>query len=156
MRADRYQRETARRQTPTGGEQPRTADCRDCGHEVSRRAFQCPHCGAPRPAGSAWLGHGFEYKSRATLLGLPLVHISFKYRGRCAPVPAVGIIAIGQFGAGVITIAQFGVGVLTLAQVGVAGILVGQVGAAYYAIAQAAVVLHDGIGQVIYRIPFPG
>ena len=71
--------------------------CRECQHEISTQAAFCPNCGAPFPARDKGDGWGFEYKSQATLLGLPLLHISFKYRSNCVPVPAKGIIAIGQF-----------------------------------------------------------
>ena len=50
--------------------------CRDCRHTVSEQALACPNCGAPYPAQKQWDGWGFEYKSRATFLGLPLVHVS--------------------------------------------------------------------------------
>jgi uncharacterized membrane protein YvbJ len=84
--------------------------CRECEHAVSEQAVFCPNCGAPYPGRDKWDGHGFEYKSQATLFGLPLLHVSFKYRPDRVPVPAKGIVAIGQFAIGVITISQFGVG----------------------------------------------
>ena len=49
-------------------------ECRDCRHQVSEQALSCPHCGAPYPARAQWDGWGYEYKSKAKLLGLPLVH----------------------------------------------------------------------------------
>jgi hypothetical protein len=49
-------------------------------------------------------------------MGLPLLHISFKYRPNKIPVPAKGIIAIGQFGIGIINISQFGVGIISIGQ----------------------------------------
>jgi hypothetical protein len=49
--------------------------------------------------------HGYEYKSRTTILGLPLVHIRFRSRHdvvRIRPFPvAKGIIAIGDIAIGV-------------------------------------------------------
>ena len=66
------------------------ADCRDCGHHVSTTAVSCPECGAPCPANADWDGWGFEYKSKASLLGLPLLHVSFKYRRNRIPVVANG------------------------------------------------------------------
>lgn len=69
-------------------------ECRECRQKVSEQAFPCPHCGAPYPAKEKWDGWGFEYKSEATLFGLPLVHISFKYRPNRIPVPAKGVISI--------------------------------------------------------------
>ncbi len=90
--------------------------CRECRHEISEQALSCPQCGAPFPAKDKWDGWGYEYKSKITLFDLPLIHISFKYRPNRVPVPAKGIIAIGQFGYGVITIAQFGIGLFSLCQ----------------------------------------
>jgi hypothetical protein len=123
-------------------------NCRDCRHEVSEQAFACPHCGAPYPARAKWDGFGFEYKSQATLMGLPLVHISFKYRGR-RPVPAVGVVAIGQFACGIITLSQFGVGVVSVSQFTVAGFALAQFGLAYSLIAQMGLYVHEGHGQLV-------
>lgn len=126
--------------------------CRDCGQEVSDQAIVCPGCGAPYPAKARWDGWGFEYKSKAALMGLPLLHISFKYRANRVPVPARGIIAIGQFACGVVTISQFGVGVLSLSQFTIAGLAVAQIGVAYSLIAQVGLYLHSGYGQVVKSI----
>ncbi len=110
--------------------------CRECSHEVSEQADACPNCGAPYPAKEQWDGHGFEYKSKATLIGLPILHISFKYRQNRMPVPAVGVIAIGQFAIGGISISQFGVGIFSVSQFTVAAIAVAQFAAGYDGIAQ--------------------
>src|SRR5678816_3422397 len=83
--------------------------CRECRHQISENAFACPQCGAPYPARDVWDGWGYEYKSKITIAGLPLVHISFKYRPNRRPVVARGVIAIGQFACGVVCIAQFSV-----------------------------------------------
>lgn len=123
--------------------------CRECQHDVSDQAMACPHCGAPHPTQEKWDGWGFEYKSEATLLGLPLLHISFKYKPNRVPVPAKGIIAIGQFGAGVLSICQFGVGVFSLSQFTVAGFALAQFAFAYSLIAQIGVYVHEGHGQVV-------
>lgn len=111
-------------------------DCRACRHQVSEEAIQCPNCGAPHPAKEKWNGYGFEYKTKTTFLGLPLLHISFKYRANRVPVPAVGVIAIGQFATGGITISQFGLGVFSLSQFTVAYLAVAQFAAAYAGVAQ--------------------
>jgi hypothetical protein len=126
--------------------------CRECGHEVSEQAFTCPNCGAPQPAGEKWDGWGFEYKSEATLFGWPLLHISFKYRANRRPVPARGIIAIGQFGLGVITISQFGVGLFSVSQFTVAGYALAQFGIAYSLIAQFGLYLDRGWGQFVRNL----
>ena len=57
---------------------------------------------------------------------MPIVHISFKYRPNRMPVPAKGIIAIGQFACGVVTISQFGVGLVSVSQFTVAGFALAQ------------------------------
>jgi hypothetical protein len=95
--------------------------CRECRHEVSEQAAACPHCGAPYPTREKWDGWGFEYKSQATLWSLPPLHISFKYRPNRIPVPAKGIIAIGQFACGVFTLSQFGAGFISISQFTIAG-----------------------------------
>ncbi len=109
----------------------------------------CPNCGAPFPAKEKWDGWGFEYKSEANLLGLPLVHISFKYRPNRIPVPARGVIAIGQFACGVITISQFGIGVVSISQFTVAVYALAQFALAYSLIAQVGIYIHQGYGQLV-------
>jgi hypothetical protein len=63
--------------------------CRECKREVSEQAFSCPNCGAPYPAKEQWDGWGYEYKSNLSFFGLPLLHISFKYRPNRRPVVAI-------------------------------------------------------------------
>ncbi len=126
--------------------------CRECRNEISEQAFACPNCGAPYPARQSWDGWGYEYKSKLVIAGLPLLHISFKYRANRTPVVACGIIAIGQFGCGVICIAQFGVGVLSIAQFTVAGFALAQFALAYSLIAQFAVYLAEGHGQRVFSL----
>lgn len=86
--------------------------CRECGKNTSPNAQACPHCGAPFPAREDWKGYGFEWKSKATFCGYPLVHIAFGRDTQGRTRVAKGIIAIGQFAIGLVTIAQFGVGFL--------------------------------------------
>jgi hypothetical protein len=126
--------------------------CRECQREVSEQALACPQCGAPYPARASWDCWGYEYKSQVTIAGLPLVHISFKYRPNRTPVVARGIIAIGQFGCGVVCISQFGVGVLCVSQFTVAGLALAQFGAAYSLIAQFGVYVAEGHGQFVVRL----
>jgi len=123
--------------------------CRECHQEISEQAASCPNCGAPFPAKAKWDGWGFEYKSETTLLGLPVVHISFKYRPNRVPVPAKGIIAIGQFACGIITISQFGIGFISLSQFSVAVYALAQFAFAYNLIAQLGIYIHAGHGQVV-------
>jgi hypothetical protein len=122
--------------------------CRCCQASISEEAISCPHCGAPYPARQNYDGRGYEYKSKTTLFGWPLVHVSFKYRNR-RPVVARGIIAIGQFACGFVTISQFGLGVFSLGQIVLSGLAIAQIGAAYSLIAMVGVYLHEGHGLVV-------
>ena len=94
---------------------------------------------------------GFEYKSR-TVLGLPLIHICYKYRPNGAPVPAKGFIAIGQFGIGVICISQFGIGLISISQITIAGFALAQIAFAYSLIAQIGIYINHGFGQVVWKL----
>ena len=126
--------------------------CRDCGHQISEQAFACPQCSAPFPARASWDGWGYEYKSKTLIGGLPLVHISFKYRPNRRPVVARGVIAIGQFATGIVCIAQFSIGVLSLSQFTVAGFAIAQFAAAYSLVAQIGVYLGEGYGQLVFNL----
>jgi hypothetical protein len=112
----------------------------------------CPNCGAPFPAKNKWDGRGFEYKSGANILGVPLLHVSFKYRPNRLPVPAKGVIAVGQFACGIITISQFGVGVVSISQFTVAGCALAQFAFAYSLIAQLGLYIHAGHGQLVMSL----
>src|SRR6516225_3373636 len=137
--------------------------CRECGHQISEQAFVCPQCGAPYPARESWDGWGYEYKSKTTIAGLPLVHVSFKYRANRTPVVAHGIIAIGQFARGIVAIgqlacgivciAQFSIAVLSLSQFTLAAFAVAQFAVAYSLIAQFGLYLAKGHGQVVFNLP---
>jgi hypothetical protein len=127
-------------------------NCRGCRHEVSEQALACPHCGAPYPAQANWDGWGYEYKSQAEIMGLPLVHISFKYRPNRRPVVARGVFAIGQFACGIFTLSQFGIGVVSVSQFTLAGFAVAQFALAYSLIAQMGLYLHEGHGQVVRNL----
>ena len=127
--------------------------CRDCKTEISDQAVVCVKCGCPYPGWEQWDGYGFEYKSATTIAGLPLIHISFKYRANRTPVVAKGIIAIGQFAAGVVTIAQFGVGLFCIAQFTIAGFALAQFAVAYSLVAQFGIYLNSGKGLLICNLP---
>lgn len=112
----------------------------------------CPQCGAPFPAKEKWDGWGFEYKSKATLLGLPLLHISFKFRPNRVPVPAKGIIAIGQFACGIFTLSQFGIGLVSISQFTIAAYALAQFAFAYSLVAQFGIYIHEGHGQIVIAL----
>ncbi len=126
--------------------------CRECRHEVSEQATACPGCGAPFPAKEKWDGWGFEYKSEATVMGLPWIHISFKFRPNRVPVPAKGVIAIGQFACGIVTLSQFGVGLVSISQFTIAAYALAQFAIAYSLIAQFGIYVHEGYGQLVIAL----
>ena len=126
--------------------------CRECGHTISEQAPVCPSCGVPYPARERWDGWGFEYKSQATLFGLPILHVCFKFRPNRVPVPAKGIIAIGQFACGGLTISQFGVGVFSISQFTIAGFALAQFAVAYSLVAQFGIFLHQGRGLLVWSL----
>lgn len=117
--------------------------CPECGGSVSEKAIACPNCGYPMkpdlaPAAQA-LWRGWEWKSKVTIFGIPLIHIAFGRDKRTGKLlVARGIIAIGQFGIGLITLAQFGIGFLFGFGQFIAGPLV---------IAQFALAYYFGLGQ---------
>jgi hypothetical protein len=59
-----------------------------------------------------WLGIGVQIATEHS--GLPLLHISIKYRSNRRPVVAKGLIAIGQFACGVCPLSQFGEGFVSV------------------------------------------
>jgi hypothetical protein len=126
--------------------------CRECKKEISEQAITCPHCGAPYAAREEWDGWGFEYKSKLVFWGLPLLHVSFKYRPNRMPVVAKGIVAIGQFAYGIVTISQFGIGVFSISQFTVAVYALAQFAAAYSLIAQIGIYIHEGRGQLVRSV----
>lgn len=93
-----------------------------------------------------------RHNSEATLFALPLVHISCKYRPNRMPVPAKGVISIGQFGMGIINISQFGVGLSSLSQFTVAGFALAQFGIAYSLVAQIGLYFDKGYGRIVRNI----
>ena len=82
-------------------------------------------------------------------MGLPLLHISFKYRPNRVPVPAKGVIAIGQFACGIFTLSQFGIGVVSISQFTVAVYALAQFAFAYNLVAQFGIYIHEGHGQLV-------
>jgi len=126
--------------------------CRECRNDISEQALSCPKCGAPYPAKEKWDGWGYEYKSKVIIMGLPLLHISFKYHPNRMPVPAKGIIAIGQFAIGMISIAQFGIGIISVSQFTIAAFALAQFAVAYSLVAQIGLYIDQGHGQFVWNI----
>jgi hypothetical protein len=95
-------------------------DCPECKKTVSDKALTCPSCGFA--IGGRFLG-GYEYRSEAKFLGIPLVHIVLGHginpvTGRIRI--AKGIIAIGNMAIGGVAI-----GGLSLGAISIGGLAVG-------------------------------
>jgi hypothetical protein len=107
-------------------------NCPECSRQVSDQAATCPGCGHPlrpeaelrRSVGTRFYW-GYEYKSKATIWGMPLVHIAqgFTPEGRFRVAKgfiaignvAIGVFAIGGAAVGVFAIAGAGLGVISMA-----------------------------------------
>ena len=126
--------------------------CRECEEPIFEKATKCSKCGAPFPGRETWDGRGYEYKSKASILGLPLLHISFRFGPDHRPVPACGVIAIGQFGIGVVNISQFGVGLVSIGQFTVAGFALAQFALAWDLMAQIGFYFLKGRGQAVISL----
>jgi hypothetical protein len=121
------------------GSEGRLSACRSCWKEVSVEAVTCPHCDAPQPAYQRRVGCGYEWKSKQSLCGWPLVHVACGRDEHNRLRVAKGIVAVGQFAQGGIAIGQFSAGT-------VFGL--GQFVAAPIAIGQVALGLLVGLGQI--------
>ncbi len=127
----------------------RLVPCRSCRREVSREALTCPGCGAPYPGRTVFHGRGYEWKSKKTLFGYPLVHVAFGRDANGRLRVARGIVAVGQFAIGAFTVAQFGVGLVAgIGQFVVAPIAVGQFALGLVAAGQFGIGLLYGAGMI--------
>lgn len=98
-------------------------DCNVCGRRISDRAASCPHCGDPRNQAefaAAFGRGGYEYKSQAAFLGLPLIHVAVGLDPKTGRKRiAKGVIAIGDIAVGVFALGGVALGGLTLGGVSV-------------------------------------
>ncbi|MBN2243077.1 MAG: hypothetical protein JW793_10335 [Acidobacteria bacterium] len=91
-----------------------------------------------------------EYRSRKTILGMPLVHYT---RGKCPEtgrrIVARGFIAVGRMAVGVIALGHVSAGIIAFGQASLGLLLsVAQAGAGFMALGQLALGIHLGIGQL--------
>jgi len=92
----------------------------------------------------------YEYRSDASLFGLPLVHVVLGRHPETGRVgKAVGIVAIGRIAFGVLPIGQLAIGIVPIGQLALGVVFaVGQGAiAGYDAIGQLAVGSHFALGQ---------
>ncbi len=108
--------------------------CRECGRSISDRATSCPHCGDPlgQAAFATPMGlGGYEYKSQAEFLGLPLIHVAVGLdpktgRKRIAKgIIAIGDIAMGAFALGGVALGGVTLGGVSLGFAALGGLAIG-------------------------------
>ncbi|HEV7402029.1 MAG TPA: hypothetical protein VGO11_03850 [Chthoniobacteraceae bacterium] len=98
---------------------PPPTSCRLCRAEVLATDLTCPHCGAPRPARAEFSGEGYEWRTAATWLGAPLIHVAFGMDAEGRPRVARGVIAIGQRARGGVAIGLIATGFVAIGLVAV-------------------------------------
>jgi hypothetical protein len=69
---------------------------------------------------------GFNWKTRASFLGIPLINIAYGRDEKGRPMIAKGFVAFGQFAVGVVAIGQFGVGIVGIGQFAAGLVALGQ------------------------------
>ena len=98
--------------------------CPECGNQISEQATACPSCGHPQSGMQKGMMYPwfYEYKSEATMFGLPLVHVVAG-----PPVDpttgkirvAKGIIAIGGIAIGGLAMGGFSFGLIAFGGVAI-------------------------------------
>ncbi|MHA3773360.1 hypothetical protein ACXR0O_17640 [Verrucomicrobiota bacterium sgz303538] len=99
--------------------------CRNCGNELPPRYAVCPQCGVRKEG-----PQGYEWKSKGTWMGEPLVHIAFGTDSAGRVRTARGIVAIGQRASGAVAIGIVAVGGLSIGLVSCGLVSVGVVAVA--------------------------
>lgn len=92
-----------------------------------------------------------EFKTKATLFGLPMLHYTY---GRSPEtgrrVCAKGIIAVGRLACGFIAIGQASLGLLAIGQLAIGVIFgLGQLSSGILAVGQVAIAAYFGFGQFV-------
>jgi hypothetical protein len=95
-----------------------------------------------------------EFKSHATLMGLPFLHFTY---GRSLEtgrrMVAKGVIAVGRLACGIIAIGHASMGVIAIGQLAIGFAFgLGQLATGIAAIGKAAIGVYSGLGQLVTGI----
>lgn len=102
--------------------------------EVSKRLERLEAQMGAKPEGGAYPGRGYEYKSKAKIFGIPLIHVASGIDSRTGRLlVARGIIAVGNVAVGVLSIGGIAFGVLSLGGLAFGVIALAGLAAAIYA-----------------------
>lgn len=146
---------------------PASAECRECGKPVIADAPKCKKCGALHPGNPDWKREGFEWQSRGSWMGYPLVHVAFGSNARGRPRTARGIVAVGQRAIGVVALGIIAGGGLAIGVVSVGVVSFGIVSVALacaigvnaiapYAVGVTALgIVARGVAAVGWKIALP-
>jgi hypothetical protein len=138
-------------QTPR---EPGTPYCGECGYDLAglTDSARCPECGRPlvevlRRAGDMRLESGKRYRSRATILGMPAIHIAIGPKEGELQGKARGFVAIGDDAIGVLAIGGTARGAVAIGGLAVGGMAIGGMAVgAISALGGAAVALGLAVG----------
>ena len=87
----------------------------------------------------------YEYKSKRTLFGLPLVHVNvgfgiYRAKGILAIGNiATGVLALGAISAGLLSIGAIGIGLIALCAIAMGGVAVGSIAVGVFALGAVAI-----------------